>query len=216
MQAQNIRRVLAYVRVSTSEQVDNGAGLDAQRTRILAECERRGWDLIDTIEDAGYSARDLRRPGIRKALDRLEAGEADGLLVARLDRLSRSLLDFAGLTERARREGWALVCLDLAVDTSTPAGELMANVLATFAQFERRLIGERTREGMAEKRAQGVHLGRRSTLDARTVRRIRREREAGATLQEIATGLDRDQIKTGQAGKQWWPSTVAAVLRRNG
>src|SRR4051794_9557808 len=61
-------QVLGYVRVSTSEQASSGAGLEAQRRAILAECERRGWHLVETIEDAGYSARHLRRPGIQEAL----------------------------------------------------------------------------------------------------------------------------------------------------
>ena len=68
-------RVLGYVRVSTSEQASKGAGLQAQRQAIIAECERRGWHLVETIEDAGYSARDLRRPGIQEALRALEAGK---------------------------------------------------------------------------------------------------------------------------------------------
>lgn len=91
------------------------------------------------------------------ALEAVEGGQADALCVAKLDRLSRSLLDFAGLMERSRKRGWSLVALDLGVDTSTPSGEMMASVLATFAQFERRLIGERTRAALAEKRARAGH-----------------------------------------------------------
>ena len=130
-------RVLGYVRVSTSEQASSGAGLEAQRRAILAECQRRGWHLVETIEDAGYSARDLRRPGIQEALKALEEGKASALVVAKLDRLSRSMIDFTALMGTAQKRHWALVALDCAVDTSTPSGEAMANMLATFAQFER-------------------------------------------------------------------------------
>ena len=126
-------RVLAYVRVSTSEQASSGVGLEVQRQAIIAECKRRGWHLVETIEDAGYSARDLRRPGIQEALRALERGEASALVVAKLDRLSRSMLDFSKLMAKATREHWALVALDVAVDTSTPSGEAMANMLATSA-----------------------------------------------------------------------------------
>ena len=80
-------------------------------------------------------------------------------MVAKLDRLSRSLLDFAALMEQARSSGWNLVALDLGVDTSTPAGEMMASVLATFAQFERRLIGQRTKDALAVKRAKASSSG---------------------------------------------------------
>jgi DNA invertase Pin-like site-specific DNA recombinase len=153
-------QVLAYVRVSTEEQSRSAAGLEAQRAAILRECKRRGWELVDVVEDGGYSARDLRRPGVQAAIVELARGKADALIVARLDRLSRSMIDFTGLMAKAQKQGWALVALDSAVDTTTPAGEAMANVLATFAQFERRLIGQRTREALAAKRAQGVKLGR--------------------------------------------------------
>ena len=89
-------QVLGYVRVSTEEQAEDGVGLDAQREAITAEAQRRGWDLIAIVEDRGYSAKDLKRPGIQKALAQLEAGEADALVTAKVDRLSRSTLDFAG------------------------------------------------------------------------------------------------------------------------
>src|SRR5438270_14003621 len=79
--------VLAYVRVSCEEQADSRAGLEAQRAAIQRECERRGWQIIEVIEDAGFSAKDLKRPGVRAALDQLERKQADGLVVAKLDRL---------------------------------------------------------------------------------------------------------------------------------
>src|SRR6188508_2856793 len=97
-------RVLGYVRVSTSEQANSGAGLEAQRHAIITECERRGWHLVETIEDAGYSARDLRRPGIQEALRALERADASALVVAKLDRLSRAMLDFSKLMATATRE----------------------------------------------------------------------------------------------------------------
>src|SRR5436190_24324608 len=153
-------RVLGYVRVSTEEQAVSRAGLEAQRTAIIAECKRRGWQLVSILEDAGYSAKDLKRPAIKAALEMLRSGDAGGLVVAKLDRLSRSMLDFTAIMAKAQKQGWALVALDCAVDTTSPAGEAMTHVLATFAQFERRLIGQRTREALAAKREQGVRLGR--------------------------------------------------------
>jgi DNA invertase Pin-like site-specific DNA recombinase len=148
-------RVVGYVRVSTEEQAVSGAGLEAQRRAIVAECRRRGWELVETIEDAGYSAKDLKRPGVQEALRALEAGEAKALVVAKLDRRSRSMLDFAALMATAQKQHWTLVALDCAVDTSTPAGEAMAHVLATFGQFERRLISQHTKEALAVKKAAG-------------------------------------------------------------
>jgi DNA invertase Pin-like site-specific DNA recombinase len=205
-------RVLAYVRVSSDEQADSRAGLEAQRAAIQAECMRRAWEIVEVIEDAGYSAKDMRRPGVQAALDELERGRADGLVVAKLDRLSRSMLDFTALMAKAQKQGWALVALDCAVDTTTPAGEAMAHVLATFAQFERRLIGQRTREALAVKRKQGVRLGRPQSIPPRLARRIRSMRTRGLTLQAICDKLNSEGVPTPRGGSTWRPTSLRAVL----
>ena len=210
--------VIGYLRVSTEEQADSGAGLAAQRAAILAEAERRGWTEVRFIEDAGFSGKSLKRPGILAALDALKRKKADTLVVAKLDRLSRSMLDFAALMDRATREHWALVALDVAVDTTTPTGEMMANVMATFAQFERRLIGQRTKEALAARRAENPDLviGRAANIPDAVVERIRREYRAGATLAQVADGLTANGVPTSQGGRRWYPSTVAGVLKRHG
>jgi DNA invertase Pin-like site-specific DNA recombinase len=205
-------KVCGYIRVSTSEQADSGAGLEAQRAAITAEATRRGWELGCVYEDAGASGKSLSgRPGLLSALEVIESGSAEALVVAKLDRLSRSLLDFAGLMERARTEGWSLVALDLGVDTSTPSGELMANVLATFAQFERRLIGQRTRDALAVKRAQGVRLGRPREVPPAVVRRILELHRSGHRVAEIARMLNCEGVRTPRSGR-WHPPGVARVL----
>ena len=205
-------RVLGYVRVSTGSRRANGAGLQAQREAISRECEKRGWELVEIIEDAGVSGKTLKRPGIADALVRLEAGEADALMAAKLDRLSRSMLDFTALMALAQKQRWAIVVLDLNVDTTTPAGEAMAHMLATFAQFERRLIGQRTREALAVRRSQGVRLGRPRTLPDDLVQRISAARASGLSLGKIAATLNDGGVPTAQGGKRWYPSTVRAVL----
>jgi DNA invertase Pin-like site-specific DNA recombinase len=207
-------RVIGYVRVSTEEQALSGAGLEAQRRAITAECKRRGWELVETLEDAGYSAKDMKRPGVQEALRALEAGDAKALVVAKLDRVSRSMLDFAALMATAQKQSWALVALDCAVDTSTPAGEAMAHVLATFGQFERRLIGQRTKEALAAKKASGVKLGRPPTIPKAVVRRIRRQRANGDSFRAIADNLNQDHVPTAQGGAQWYAATVRHVLLR--
>jgi DNA invertase Pin-like site-specific DNA recombinase len=206
-------QVLGYVRVSTDEQSDSGAGLEAQRRAIAAECKRRGWQLVDVVEDAGFSAKDLKRPGIKAALEVLEVGDAKALVAAKLDRLSRSMIDFTALMATATKQGWALVALDCSVDTSTPAGEAMAHVLATFAQFERRLIGQRTREALAVKKKQGVRLGRPASISPQLARRIRSMRRRGLTLQEISNRLNREGVPTPRGGAVWRPTSLRAVLR---
>ena len=153
-------QVVGYVRVSTDEQASSGLGLDAQRAAISDECRRRGWELVEVFEDAGASGKSMvGRPALQEALDAVRSHAAGALVVAKLDRLSRSLLDFAALMEDARKEGWALVILDLGVDTTTPSGEMIANVMATFAQFERRLIGQRTKERVSDQETAGSSTG---------------------------------------------------------
>jgi DNA invertase Pin-like site-specific DNA recombinase len=207
-------RVVGYVRVSTDEQANSGAGLEAQRRAIVAECERRGWHLVQVIEDAGFSAKSMKRPGVQKALSVLKTGDANALVVGKLDRLSRSMLDFTGVMAKAQKEGWALVALDCAVDTTTPSGEAMANMLATFAQFERRLISQRTKDALAVMKARGEHLGRPPSIPAGVVKRIKRQRARGDSLRKIADDLNSAGIPTAQGGVRWHASTVSYTLKR--
>ena len=150
----------------------------------------------------------LIAPAVPPLHDRSRAG----LVVAKMDRLSRSLLDFTSIMATAQREGWALVALDCPVDASTPTGEAMASIMATFSQLERRLIGQRTREALAVKRAEGMRLGRPRSLPAEIVERVVRDREAGCSLRAIAATLNAANIPTAQGGRAWHASTVRAVL----
>lgn len=207
-------RALGYTRVSTDEQAKTGHGLAAQRAAITAECERRGWELVGIVgEDRGASGKSLDRAGLQSVLTRMDVHEADVLLVAKLDRLSRSLLQGAEVMERAKARRWSLVALDLGVDTTSSAGEMFANMLLTVGQFERRLIGDRTRDGLAAARAKGVRLGRPQVLTPAIVARIVAERAAGRSLPAIASGLVADGTPTARGGATWYPSTIAGVLR---
>lgn len=191
-------------------QVESGAGLDAQETALRTEAARHGWQL-EIVTDAGLSGATLKRPALTDALARLDRGDADVLIAAKLDRVSRSVRDFAGLLERAQRHGWRLVLLDLG-DTSTAAGEMTANVIASAAQYERRLIGQRTREGLAAKRAAGVRLGRPPVLPAQVVARIVAAHRGRASLRAIAADLTADGVPTARGGDTWHASAVRAVL----
>jgi len=204
-------RIVGYIRVSTAEQGASGAGLEAQRAAIESECGRRGWQLVRVEEDM-LSGRTLRRPGLQSALDACRSAEVDGIVVAKLDRLSRSLVDFASLLAEAQAGGWNLVALDLGVDLSTPSGEFLANVMASAAQWERRIIGMRTKEALAVRRMQGVRLGRPPTIAPGLACRIRALRSRGHTLQSICDRLNRDEVPTPRGGAIWRPSSLRAVL----
>lgn len=207
-------KVIGYLRVSTREQADSGLGLDAQRRTISVEADRRGWEVEWLIDD-GRSASNLNRPALRTALDRLKCHEADALVIAKLDRLSRSVPDFAHVLALSAKQRWAVVALDLGVDTTTPAGELVAGVMMQVAQWERRIIGTRTREAMAEAKANGQHLGRKRQADDTVVERILLERSRGRSFNAIAKALDADNVPTPAGGARWYGSTVSRLHAAN-
>lgn len=210
---------LGYVRVSTADQVDNGASLDAQRTALTGEAARRSWDL-ELIADEGLSGKNMNRPALLEALARLDRGDADTLISIRLDRISRSVADFAGLLDRAGRKGWGLVLLSPALDLADPAGRFTANVLASAAQYERELISARTKEGMAQRKvdgwAGGRPAGRPRVLDEDVRSRIVAAHTAGRGWSAIARELNEDQVPTARGGVVWHPSTVRAAFHSTG
>lgn len=208
----NGTKVICYLRVSTADQAESGAGLDAQRAAIEEHCKKRGWLIVDWAEDHASGKSLTGRPELAAAIERIEHGDADALVVAKLDRLARSVHDFSGLVAQSAKRGWSLVVIDLQLDMTEPAGKLMANILASFAEFERDLIGKRTREALAVRRAQGVRLGRRRTLSDQVVTRLLAHRDAGATYREIADQLNTERVPTGRGGRQWHPSTVRSAI----
>ncbi len=138
-------RLVGYVRVSTGEQAERGVSLAAQRDRIAAYAKAMVLDLVAIEEDAGYSGAlpPARRPGLTLALDAIATGKADGLVVVKLDRLSRKVRDTLDLLDRADRKGWRLLSVSEALDTGSAAGRMVVAVLAALAQMEREQIGER-------------------------------------------------------------------------
>jgi len=203
--------IVAYVRVSSEEQAVSGLGLAAQRSAIESEAARRRLPIVAVHEDAGISGKSLDRPGLIAALEALDAGQGSVLMVAKLDRLTRSVHDATGLMLRAERSGWGVVSLDMAVDTTTPQGAAMTQVLAVFAELERKLIGQRTRDALAVKKAQGVRLGRPRTLAPEIVERIRREHQQGAGWSQIARTLTAEGIPTAHGASEWAPATVRKI-----
>jgi len=205
--------VVGYVRVSTAGQASSGAGLAAQRRAIESEAERRGWTVVAIHSDAGASGKTLRRrPGLEAAIASVERGEAGALVSAKLDRLSRSVVDFGGLLARASTAGWSLVVLDPAVDTSTPNGKMVAGIIAVLAEWEAEVIGQRTRDGLAEKRAAGVVLGRPRSIGATTRARIVSLRTSGLSWRAVTEELNRTGAPSGQKGGRWHPTSVRRVF----
>jgi DNA invertase Pin-like site-specific DNA recombinase len=201
--------MFCYTRVSTEEQALSGNGLEAQRATIHAEAERRGWD-VEYHTDAGVSGKVIG-PQLRDVLQLLASGQGDGLVVAKLDRLSRSIINAANIIEAGQAQGWSLVVLDLGVDLTTAAGRMMAMNLVNFAQYERELISERTKAGLAAKRARGERLGRKRLAKPGVVRRIVMDRNSGLSFAKIATALEAEAILSPAGLPTWQSSTVRRI-----
>jgi DNA invertase Pin-like site-specific DNA recombinase len=220
-------KVIGYARVSTDKQADRGVSLDAQVEKIRAMAVVQGAELAEVIVDAGESAKDLDRPGLRRLLALVDAREVSGVIVAKLDRLTRSVKDLAELLESFNRRGVALVSVAESLDTGSAAGRLVLNVMTAVSQWEREAIGERTRDAMAYKKANGqrvgnIPLGYRLAEDGvhlevepderRILDTIRALRNSGLSLQAIADRLNADGVRTRRGGA-WRNQYVHNALR---
>ncbi len=202
--------VYAYLRVSSQEQADSGLGMAAQRSSIEREAEFRKWSSVEYHEDAGKSGASLERPALAALLDVISKG--DVLVVSKLDRLSRSVIDTYLLLQRAQTEGWSVIILDLGLDLATPMGKAMAGMVAVFAELERDMGSQRTKEGLAEAKAKGVRLGRPSRLPEEVREGIAFRHEHGLSAQRIANELNELSIPTAGGGK-WSRQQVSRIIR---
>lgn len=202
---------LAYCRVSTAGQVEHGASLDAQEATLRVEAERRDWD-IEIIREEGKSAKNLNRPELQEALRRLDKGEAQILLAVRLDRVSRSVSDFAQMMQRAQRRGWALTFTATAIDTTDASGKFAAHIMIAAAEFERDLISARTKEGMAQRKAEGATFGRVVAPEfLPTYTRVLELHSQGMSYNAIAEHFRNMQVPTARGG-QWAAATVRRIV----
>ena len=203
------QRVLGYARCSTNEQAESGLGLAAQEATIRSECQRRGWVLVDVVTDEGESGKSLDRQGLQSALARVADHDVDGLVAAKLDRISRSVRDFADLLEWFSATGASLVAVDVGVDTSTPGGKLVCGVFSAVSEWERDVIASRTRDGLAALRAQGRPISRAAVADhPKLAKRIRKMRDSGKTYQAIADALNKGKVPTLRGAAEWTVSGV--------
>src|SRR3954453_12447617 len=152
-----MKRAAIYLRVSTS-----GQTTENQRRELEAVAAQRGWKITATYEDAGISGAKGRdqRPGFDRMLKDATAGKFDILASWSVDRLGRSLQDLIGFLSELHATGRDLYLHQQAIDTSTPSGRAMFQMLGVFAEFERGMIRERVNAGLARAKAKGVKLGR--------------------------------------------------------
>jgi DNA invertase Pin-like site-specific DNA recombinase len=202
-------RAIGYRRASTAEQHASGLGLDAQTSAIETACETRGWTLVGVEEDIASGGR-RDRPGLARALQAIESGSADVVVVSRLDRLGRSVAHVAGILER---HPGSVVALDVGMTPDSPAGAFTAHVVVAAAELERALIRERTRDALRAARERGVRLGRPPETSADAVDRIRELHAEGVCVAHIARTLREEGVPTARGGR-WHSNTVGKVLRR--
>jgi len=227
-------RTVAYIRVSSTDQSENGHSLGAQREKCELYAKLHGVSLAAIIEDAGVSAKTLDRPGLQRALAMLKAGEADALLVTKLDRLTRSVKDLGHLIESyfpADTGKPALLSVSDQIDTRTAGGRLVLNVLMSVAQWEREAIAERTKDTMRSMRANGRVIGRptmgfdevegadgkrmlvANETEQAIIARILAMRGDGVSYQRIADTLNAEKVPTKRGGA-WAAMTVRGIAQR--
>jgi site-specific DNA recombinase len=200
----NIINAIGYVRVSTEEQAREGVSITAQEERITALATAKGWNLVTIIRDAGYSGKNLNRPGAKAVLDICRKTEADVVIVYKVDRITRKQKDLWYLLEEVfEANGVGFVSVTEAFDTTTAAGKAFLGMIGVFAQLERDLVAERTREALYHKKTKGEWIGRKPTgfrisesgkLEEdpdmlRLIARAKRLRRGGASFGDISEAL---------------------------
>ena len=226
------RTVVGYVRVSSQEQADSGVSIDAQKARLASYCDAMGLSLVATYCDAGISGGTLDRPGLQDALAALKKGAAHGLLIAKLDRLTRNVRDLGDLLDNYFAPGrFDLLSVSDSIDTRSAAGRLMLNLLTSVAAWEREAGGERVAAALSHlrkmRRVYGeVAMGLRDTgkrdADGRrilatdaegmaTIKRARALRDEGYSLRQIAAMLTDEGRRTAKGGA-WAGETVRSML----
>jgi site-specific DNA recombinase len=221
-------KTVGYVRVSTDRQADQGVSLEAQESKIRAMAIVRGGEVDEVIVDGGESAKDLNRPGVQRLLALVDSGKVDAVIVAKLDRLTRSVKDLCGFLELFEKRKVALISVAESLDTGSAAGRLVITIMGAVSQWEREAIGERTRDALQHKRSQGRRVGNiafgcrladdgehleADPAEQAAVAEIHRLRTEGTTLRGIATALNHRAYRT-RRGTPWRLESVARVLNQ--
>jgi len=225
-----MKEAIGYVRVSSEEQAESGLGLEAQRQRIIAFCELKEIRLAEVYEDAGVSGGKplASRPAGSRLLSAARRGKVV-VIVAKLDRLFRSVADAANVIADFDKKGIELIAIAEGFDMTTPYGRAMAQMASVFAELERAMIRERTRSAMSVKRSRGERISGhapfgwdfgpddRLVANAREqaiIAQIRRLRADGLSYRAIAARLDGEGILP-KRGRRWIHTAVKSILARN-
>jgi len=195
-------KAIGYIRVSTEDQAREGISLENQEAKIRAYASINDFELVEVIRDGGASGKDLERKGVAKLLDLVERGKVGAVIVLKLDRLSRRTLDTLSLIENFELKGIAFHSISERVDTKSAPGKFFLTIISAFAQMERDLIAERTRDALKHKKQKGEWTGRvpfgfrmennrlvEDPQQIRVIQKAKRLRRSGKSLREIAGAL---------------------------
>ena len=210
---------LLYTRVSTQLQAAEGVSLDVQDRELHRAAEGAGFTEVELVREEGRSGKSISgRPALRAALDRLDRGDAAALFVTRVDRLARSTQDFLSIVDRANRNGWRLILLDLNLDTSTYQGRFVVTIMSALAEMERNIIAERQRDVHKDRRSRGkrwgVDLGPKPETTDNIRQRIIDEVAAGVSYNEVARRLNKEGVKSSRGGR-WYAASVKNVVEQS-
>jgi site-specific DNA recombinase len=203
-----ITKAIAYIRVSTDKQADKGHSLLAQQEKVNAYASLYDLDIIDYVIETG-SAKNLNRDGLQGALAQIKAGQADALIVVKLDRLTRSVADLGYLVETYFSKA-GLLSVSEQIDTRSASGRLVLNVLASVSQWEREAIGERTTAVKQSMKANGLYCGGlvpygqmlingqlvTNPQEQEIITRAKALKSEGHSLRAIATMFSQEGLKT--------------------
>jgi len=222
-------KAIGYVRVSTDDQANNGVSLDNQRAKISSYANLKGFDLIEIIEDAGISAKNLKRPGVQCVLDMAKSKQVDAVIVYKLDRMFRNTIDALETTQKFDRWGVSFHSINETLDTRSAMGKFFFTIMAGIAEMERGIIGERTKQALDHKKANGEKLGgtvpfgyflRSGKLipnrhEQSIISLIHDLKNKNYSLRSICRSLEKKGYLTKTGNKIWNPKTVSFVLNRH-
>ncbi len=195
-------KTIGYIRVSTEEQSREGVSLDNQEAKIKAYADLNNLSLVEIIRDEGRSAKTLNREGLTRLLKLLDEGQAESVIVYKLDRLSRNTVDTLNIIDRLEKQGIAFHSINERIDTKSATGKFFLTILSALAQMERDLIAERTRDALAHKKSQGQWCGHipygfkiedgklvEEPDQMKAIKKAKRLHAEGKTYREISRGL---------------------------
>jgi len=199
--------LIGYVRISKATEA--GLSIESQTNQINAYAASKGIKISEILVDDGYSGKNLNRPQLVKALEIVKSGKASGIVVASISRLSRSVLDVENILENDLN-GRQLIALDMNIDTATPSGRLIVNIMSGLYQFERSNLRQRTKNALTVKRNRGEALGRPD--------RVRYGFEKGANGLLVPSEKEQAIIELARQLKsqERSNSNVAAIINRRG